>query len=63
MEQLSIFDILKPQIRIKNDKSWINEKLVKGAIFELFMETENHYHVFLDETYYGIYKKDCEVIK
>ena len=63
MEQLSIFDILKPQIRIKNDKSWIYEKLVKGAVFEIFMETENHYHVLVDETYYGIYKKDCEVIK
>ena len=42
MEQLSILDILKPQIRIKNDKSWIYEKLVKGAVFEIFMETENH---------------------
>ena len=63
MEQISIFEILKPRVILIKDNSWIDKKLVAGAEFELFMETEEHYIIELGETYYGIYKKECEVIK
>lgn len=63
MEQISIFEILKPRVILIKDNSWINNRFIKGAEFELFMETEEHYIIELGETYYGIYKKECEVIK
>ena len=63
MEQISIFEILKPRVILIKDNSWINNRFIKGAEFELFMETEEHYIIELDGTYYGIYKKECEVIK
>ena len=63
MEQISIFETLKPRVILLNDKSWINNRLTAGAEFELFMETEEHYIIEIEEPYYGIYKKECEVIK
>ena len=63
MKQISIFETLKPRVILIKDNSWIDKKLVAGAEFELFMETEEHYIIELDGTYYGIYKKECEVIK
>lgn len=63
MEQISIFETLKPRVILLKDNSRIYKKLVAGAEFELFMETEEHYIIELDETYYGIYRKECEVIK
>ena len=62
MQQISLFETLKPRVILLNDKSWIYNKLTKGAEFEMFMETEEHYTIELDGTYYGIYKKDCEVV-
>ena len=63
MEQISIFETVKSRVILLNDNSWIDKKLVAGAEFELFMKTEEHYIIELDGTYYGIYKKECEVIK
>lgn len=63
MEQISIFETLKPRVILLNDKSWINSRLTIGAEFELYLETEEHYIIELDGRYYGIYKKECEVIK
>ena len=63
MEQISIFETLKPRVILLNDKSWINSRLTIGAEFELYLETEDHYIIELGETYYGIYNKECEVIK
>lgn len=63
MEQISIFETLKPRVILLNDKSWINNRLTAGAEFELFMETEEHYIILIDDVYYGIFKCECEVVK
>lgn len=63
MEQISIFETLKPRVILLSDNSWIDKKLVSGAEFEMFMETKEHYIIELDGTYYGIYKKECEVVR
>lgn len=63
MEQISIFEILKPRVILIKDNSWIDKKLVAGAEFELFMETEEHYIILIDDVYYGIFKCECEVVK
>lgn len=63
MEQISIFETLKPRVILKNDEIWINSRLTQGAEFELFMETEEHYIILIDDVYYGIFKCECEVVK
>ena len=63
MEQISIFETLKPRVILLNDKSWINSRLTIGAEFELFMETEEHYIILINDVYYGIFKCECEVVK
>ena len=63
MEQISIFETLKPRVILIKDNSWIDKKLVSGAEFEMFMETEEHYIILIDDVYYGIFKCECEVVK
>ena len=63
MEQISIFEILKPRVILIKDNSWINNRFIKGAEFEMFMETEEHYIILIDDVYYGIFKCECEVVK
>lgn len=63
MEQISIFETLKPRVILLSDNSWIDKKLVSGAEFEMFMETKEHYIILIDDVYYGIFKCECEVVK
>ena len=62
MQQISLFETLKPRIVLLKDENILNSRLVKGAEFELYMETEEHYIIFLDDTFYGIYKRGCKKI-
>ena len=62
MQQISLFETLKPRIVLLKDESYLHPKLVTGAEFELYMETEEHYIIFLDDTFYGIYKRECKKI-
>lgn len=48
MEQISIFETLKPRVILLNDKSWIYKKLVAGAEFELKCELASNENIVIN---------------
>lgn len=58
--QLSFFD--KPRIQFLVDNKNLNEKFIKGAEFEVYMEEGEHYIIYLDEVFYGTWKKNCRKV-
>lgn len=60
-KQISFFD--KPRVVFIKDRTEINKDFKIGIDFQLFMETPEHYHIFHDEVFYGVYKESCRKVK
>lgn len=68
--QISIFDLPneqkevkesnKPKIRLLKDMKDLRQDFLKGNVYEVWEEKPNNYLIYLDGTFYGPLKENCE---
>ena len=52
--QISIFD--KPLIKLTEDCTSLNPLLSKNSIHDVYLEKSEHYIIYLDKVFYGVFK-------
>lgn len=60
--QVSFWGSIKPRVIFIEDNLELNITFKKGADFELYMEQDKHYIIYLDDIYYYTFKEYCRKV-